>query len=143
MKAISILLLSLVLSIFSFSQSKKDVMDELKKIQERIETLQRTVEVNKAQTDERINALEKEITILRIGNTTSREPIDNKGSKNNSSDSSYKYNSNLKSNSVPDKQLKSGDGLTPTTGATIYTGPRGGQYYINKNGNKTYIKKRN
>lgn len=25
---------------------------------------------------------------------------------------------------------------------TIYTGPRGGRYYINKNGNKTYIKKR-
>ena len=24
---------------------------------------------------------------------------------------------------------------------TIYTGPQGGQYYINKNGNKTYIKK--
>lgn len=24
---------------------------------------------------------------------------------------------------------------------TIYTGPRGGQYYINSNGNKTYIKK--
>lgn len=25
---------------------------------------------------------------------------------------------------------------------TIYTGPRGGQYYINKNGKKTYIKKK-
>lgn len=34
-----------------------------------------------------------------------------------------------------------GDGLTPTTGATIYSGPRGGRYYINKNGNKVYIKK--
>ena len=27
-------------------------------------------------------------------------------------------------------------------GRTIYTGPRGGQYYINKNGKKTYIKKK-
>jgi hypothetical protein len=27
-------------------------------------------------------------------------------------------------------------------GRTIYTGPRGGQYYINSNGNKTYIPKR-
>lgn len=26
-------------------------------------------------------------------------------------------------------------------GKTIYTGPRGGQYYINKNGNKTYVPK--
>lgn len=30
-----------------------------------------------------------------------------------------------------------------TSGAkTTYTGPRGGHYYINKNGNKTYIKKK-
>lgn len=28
-----------------------------------------------------------------------------------------------------------------TTDKTICTGPRGGQYYINSNGNKTYIKK--
>lgn len=27
-------------------------------------------------------------------------------------------------------------------GNTIYTGPRGGQYYINSNGNKTYVPKR-
>jgi len=27
-------------------------------------------------------------------------------------------------------------------GRTIYTGPRGGQYYINSNGNKTYVPKR-
>lgn len=26
-------------------------------------------------------------------------------------------------------------------GQTIYTGPRGGQYYINGNGNKTYVPK--
>jgi hypothetical protein len=29
-----------------------------------------------------------------------------------------------------------------SSGKTIYTGPRGGQYYINKNGKKTYIKKK-
>ena len=28
-------------------------------------------------------------------------------------------------------------------GRTIYEGPRGGRYYINTNGNKTYIKKAN
>jgi hypothetical protein len=32
-------------------------------------------------------------------------------------------------------------GYTPSTGATIHTGPRGGRYYINSNGNKTYLKK--
>ena len=28
------------------------------------------------------------------------------------------------------------------SGKTIYTGPQGGQYYINSNGNKTYVPKR-
>ena len=28
------------------------------------------------------------------------------------------------------------------SGQTIYTGPRGGQYYYNSNGNKTYVHKR-
>lgn len=28
------------------------------------------------------------------------------------------------------------------SGRTIHTGPRGGQYYINENGNKTYVPKR-
>lgn len=30
---------------------------------------------------------------------------------------------------------------TYTPAKTVYTGPRGGQYYINSNGNKTYINK--
>lgn len=30
---------------------------------------------------------------------------------------------------------------TPSNGATIYTGPRRGRYYINSNGNKTYVKR--
>lgn len=29
---------------------------------------------------------------------------------------------------------------TPSSGSTIHTGPRGGRYYINSNGNKTYLK---
>lgn len=29
---------------------------------------------------------------------------------------------------------------TPSIGQTIYTGPRGGKYTINSNGNKSYIK---
>jgi len=31
---------------------------------------------------------------------------------------------------------------TTSSGRTIQTGPRGGQYYINSKGNKTYIKKK-
>lgn len=38
----------------------------------------------------------------------------------------------------------SSSGSTPiyTGGKNIKTGPRGGTYYINKNGNKTYVKKK-
>jgi colicin import membrane protein len=34
----------------------------------------------------------------------------------------------------------SSSGTSTGSGRTILTGPRGGKYYINKNGNKTYIK---
>lgn len=36
----------------------------------------------------------------------------------------------------------SSSGSTTGSGRTIQTGPRGGQYYINKNGNKTYVKRK-
>ncbi|MVM29287.1 hypothetical protein GO755_04525 [Spirosoma sp. HMF4905] len=35
--------------------------------------------------------------------------------------------------------LPSNYGYTPSTGAVIHTGPRGGRYYINSHGNKTYV----
>lgn len=38
-----------------------------------------------------------------------------------------------------EKNVSSGDTYN---GRTIHTGPRGGKYYINKNGNKTYIKRK-
>jgi len=37
----------------------------------------------------------------------------------------------------------SSDAYNYGSGKTIHTGPRGGQYYINSNGNKTYVPKRN
>jgi hypothetical protein len=40
-----------------------------------------------------------------------------------------------------DATIPSNYGYTPSTGAYIHTGPRGGRYYINSNGNKTYIKR--
>ena len=43
-----------------------------------------------------------------------------------------------KSTATPSKS----SGTSVSSSRTIQTGPRGGQYYINKNGNKTYIKKK-
>jgi hypothetical protein len=45
--------------------------------------------------------------------------------------SSYKHS--------PEEYTPSNNGYTPSTGAAIHTGPRGGRYYINSNGNKSYV----
>jgi colicin import membrane protein len=48
-----------------------------------------------------------------------------------------KYKKETNSN---EKAPKKKDKATGTyKGKTVYTGPRGGEYYINSNGNKTYI----
>jgi hypothetical protein len=43
------------------------------------------------------------------------------------------------------QSVSSGSSSSPVSSSSgshvIYTGPRGGRYYINKNGNKTYVKK--
>lgn len=39
-------------------------------------------------------------------------------------------------------EVKSSSSNSTYNNKTIITGPRGGQYYINKNGNKTYIRKK-
>lgn len=50
-----------------------------------------------------------------------------------------KYNYSNSNYTVP----KSNYNVTYSAPKTIYTGPRGGKYYINGNGNKTYLKKYN
>ena len=45
------------------------------------------------------------------------------------------------SNNKPEKQTSSYSGSSSSS-RVIHTGPRGGQYYINKNGNKTYVKRK-
>lgn len=57
------------------------------------------------------------------------------------------YPNEGKTSSSSTQQTKSTQSTAPTSTSgsynkTIQTGPRGGQYYINKNGNKTYIKKK-
>ena len=57
-------------------------------------------------------------------------------SHSNISTSSLKLKSyNTTTKTIPSQSYQSGK--------TIYTGPRGGQYYINSNGNKTYVKGKN
>lgn len=43
---------------------------------------------------------------------------------------------------TPNPVKTSVSGETSSGGRTIYTGPRGGRYYINSKGNKTYIRRK-
>lgn len=52
------------------------------------------------------------------------------------------YEPDSTKNSESSSGIKSGSSSGSSSGRTIHTGPRGGQYYINSNGKKTYIKKK-
>ncbi len=54
----------------------------------------------------------------------------------------WQHKSTYEPNSTPSKAVSPPTKSSGTTGSgrTIYTGPRGGKYYINSKGNKTYVK---
>jgi hypothetical protein len=128
---------------FSYSQ-KVSTENQIKAMQSDIYYNQR-----------KISALEDSISLLkydienirqllislinsRVQPSTSVNSQPNSSANNSASSSNNPSYGNGYNPSKADSTKR--DGLTPSTGATIYTGPRGGQYYINKNGNKTYIK---
>lgn len=55
----------------------------------------------------------------------------------------WQHKKTYEPNSTPSKVTSTPSKSSGTIGSgrTIYTGPRGGKYYINSKGNKTYIKK--
>ena len=123
-----------------FSQPKKDIELELKLTKAKLDSFQTLYFQQQSQYQQKIVYLESIIDKVKfvLGNTitqnNSSSSISSQNFINNNIDSVNKQKTQL--------ILGEGDGLTPRTGAKIYTGPSGGQYYINKNGNKTYIKKK-
>ncbi|MEY2702976.1 MAG: hypothetical protein RLY43_1614 [Bacteroidota bacterium] len=79
-------------------------------------------------------------------NTSSYSSYNNNSYNSNSSNytkstPSYNTSSNTNYNSSSSKPTYNYSSPSSyESNKTIYTGPRGGQYYINSNGNKTYIK---
>ena len=72
----------------------------------------------------------------------SRKTAAERARRSNSTYSGYSgYNST--STYSPKNNYSSGNTSTYSSGSNrvIHTGPRGGKYYINSNGNKTYVKK--
>jgi colicin import membrane protein len=133
-----ILLILLLLPILSFSQSKKELEDELKTTKAKLDSFQVLFYQQQSQYQQKITSLEATIDKIKF-------LIDNNVK------STYGVQSNAITGVGDTSQTKNnakkivlgeGDGLTPKTGGKIYTGSRGGQYYINKNGNKTYIRKK-
>jgi hypothetical protein len=134
-----IILILLLSPILSFSQSKKELEDELKATKAKLDSFQVLFYQQQAQYQQKITSLEA--TIDKIKFLIDNNVKSTYGVQSNTiavvSDTSQKQNN------PKNVVLGEGDGLTPRTGAKIYTGSRGGQYYINKSGNKVYIKKKN
>lgn len=129
----------------AFSQSKKDLNSQVQYLREAVESLRIEVGVLKeklAQSNAAAASMENEISYLRNIPSLNSSPQTNQPLNYNSYNSTTRDSVNNKA--APANSVYSngrGDGLTPTTGATIYTGPRGGHYYINSHGNKTYVRK--
>lgn len=135
-KIILILLLS---PLIAFSQTKKELEDELKVTKSKLDSFQVLFYQQQAQYQQKIISLEATIDKIKF-------LIDNnvKSTYGLQSNTIAGVGDTLQKQNNPKKVvLGEGDGLTPRTGAKIYTGARGGQYYINASGNKVYIKKKN
>lgn len=146
MKNILFFLISLFVSTTIFSQSKKDLEAELRSTKAKLDSFQTLYFQQQSQYQQKIVYLESIIDKVKfvLGNTiptnNSFTTLPNQTIGNNDVESIKSQIGDVKQNTP--LKLGVGDGLTPKTGGTIYSGSRGGQYYINKNGNKTYIKRK-
>jgi hypothetical protein len=133
-----IILIFALLPILSFSQSKKELEDELKATKTKLDSFQVLYYQQQTQYQQKITSLEATIDKIKF-------LIDNNAKSTfemQSNKSAVVGDTSQMQNNSKKVVLGEGDGLTPRTGAKIYTGAKGGQYYINKSGNKVYIKKK-
>lgn len=173
------LFVCLLLPLFSFSQSLKEIRAELKIVKSEVqnadsnyihlETRIDSICQLLVSFDERISTIEKELRAKIVAdsialaktndNSTTTTPKSNESAKkelqqdNNrckaitakgtqcsrnadpGSDYCWQHQKNSSTTTATSKSSSS------STSRTIYTGPRGGKYYINSKGNKVYIKK--
>ncbi|WP_074406087.1 hypothetical protein [Aquimarina megaterium] len=70
---------------------------------------------------------------LKLGNATTSNTEKKYITKSVNYNTQTKYSNAIKNTTTKQKQYR------PKTTRTYYRGPRGGCYYINSNGNKTYV----
>ena len=144
MKNYILIIITLVITTNAFTQSKKELEVELKSTKAKLDSFQTLYFQQQLQYQQKIVYLESIIDKVKfvLNNTIQSSSIlstlPNQNSENTEVGTIKSQNNDAKENTP--LKLGAGDGLTPKTGGTIYSGSRGGQYYINKNGNKTYIK---
>ncbi|MBL0326051.1 MAG: hypothetical protein IPP61_12865 [Cytophagaceae bacterium] len=150
-KIIFIPLFFILIGFNSFCQRKSELKSEiffLKIEVEKLKTLNQTlnleIEKNKNFNLQEIEKLKQELSqiqyLLKNSNNTSNlvyPPINQELGKN----SSKGTQTNSINANKPENEKNSKYGYTPSTGATIHTGPRGGRYYYNSKGNKVYVKR--
>jgi colicin import membrane protein len=83
-----------------------------------------------------VNAQSK--TVGKKGNKTEQTQVKSDKPVKKSNEKAGKNEKNSKNESAGDKMIP---GKKGPEGQPVYEGAKGGQYYINKNGNKTYLKK--
>ncbi len=136
----AILILSFFFSLSVSAQSKKELEAELKATKSKLDSIQMLYYQQQSQYQQRISSLEATIDKIKFVIDNNIKTYTNTGNQVSTGISGYPA---IQDGTNPEQVvLGEGDGLTPRTGAKIYTGSRGGQYYINKNGNKTYIRKK-
>ena len=167
-----IFLILIFCSFISFSQTKTEMKSEIESLKMQVETLTNEVKVQKSENEQlkslMISKLDEVSNSIKTfqgsarseSKNTSTEKADDKitgvkgqckaitaagsqckRSASEGSDYCWQHQGYSGSKSTV-KSSGSSSGSSTGSGRTIQTGPRGGQYYINKNGNKTYIKRK-
>lgn len=130
----------------TFGQSKRQLRAQIDSLQIHVERLNFKIEILQARTDKTQRSID---SLVRINHVLLKR-IDNLSNSVNSkgSPSIRPYEAPAKAPaSVSSSGSRSTSSTQPTSssstynGRKIYTGPRGGRYYINSKGNKVYIKR--
>jgi colicin import membrane protein len=137
-------LISVKTQMFDLKQELAELKNENEKLRSQIITQQNENTSNESQVKTNNQDTKKGTTTVAGGRCQAITAKGTQCSRNADPGSNYCWQH--KSTYEPNKRPQKVTTTTPsssgsTSGRTIYTGPRGGRYYINSHGNKTYIKK--
>lgn len=135
----------------TYGQSKKELNAQIESLQDQLKQSRQYNDALRAEN----KALRKRIESIRgyIIEATANlpamtlqhnaaEPVDISRSSSSTSSATGEASAPSSSYSGSTNSSYSGSSYSGASGRTIYTGPRGGRYYINSKGNKVYLKRK-